>query len=242
MKRILLLFLMGVAAQAQAQFRLVIDQPASIAREVRAFGILANPIFWGINMDTVRQFSAPFHCIADSTVGCFPLTGIDLSGRIVIAKRPGPCEYATRVLNFQNAGAVGVVFYIPAGSLIMEPGSDALQVRIPVLGVQTDTMLAMMPAICGGLGTMGNAPTAVKARKAYSRLVISPQPAHDAFRIGGFEGEARVALLDGVGRSVQVFPMAKAGQSLRLSGLAPGLYTVRAHTRNGIIAATLIKE
>ena len=63
--------------------------------------------------------------------GCSALQS-GLTGKVVIIKR-GACEFGTKALNAQNAGAVAVIVYnnVQGAALIMGPGNDGPSVSIP---------------------------------------------------------------------------------------------------------------
>jgi hypothetical protein len=71
---------------------------------------------------------------ADS-LGCLPLAnGADVAGKIAVVYR-GACQFGTKALNAQNAGAIAVVIInnAPGAPVGMAPGDDGGAVTIPVV-------------------------------------------------------------------------------------------------------------
>jgi Zn-dependent metalloprotease len=82
---------------------------------------------------------------ASPTNGCTAITnGAQVGGKIALIDR-GVCEFSTKVLNAQNAGAVAVIIAnnAPTGLPGMGAGAVAAQVTIPSLGVQQGTGTAI---------------------------------------------------------------------------------------------------
>lgn len=73
-----------------------------------------------------------------SAEGCNPLIN-NLTGKIAVIYR-NTCEFGTKALNAQNAGAVGVIIINrEAGVIAMGPGADGASVTIPVAFVSNTT-------------------------------------------------------------------------------------------------------
>jgi hypothetical protein len=66
------------------------------------------------------------------SLSCGPLTN-DLTGKIAVLYR-GSCEFGTKALNAENAGAIGVIIINVAGEPVgMGPGADGGSITIPVV-------------------------------------------------------------------------------------------------------------
>lgn len=71
---------------------------------------------------------------ADGNMGCNPLVnGADIAGKIAVVYR-GTCQFGTKALNAQNAGAIAVIIInnVPGDPLGMLGGDDGGSVTIPV--------------------------------------------------------------------------------------------------------------
>lgn len=71
---------------------------------------------------------------ADSLACNGLVNGVDVSGKIAVIYR-GSCEFGTKALNAENAGAVGVVIInnVPGAPIAMGAGVDGASVTIPVV-------------------------------------------------------------------------------------------------------------
>jgi len=124
------------------QFR--VNAPASIAGDYfaqsAAFGQALTAT--GITGDVVAALDSGATGVPPSTLdGCSPLTNAAaVNGKIALIDR-GTCEFSTKVLNAQNAGAIAVIIAnnAPTGLPGMGAGVDAPNVTIPSLGVQQST-------------------------------------------------------------------------------------------------------
>lgn len=115
---------------------LTVNEPASVA------GIyeVSHPGDWGGQID-MTPLTAEVAIVDDGTgtdgsKGCNDLVnGADLAGKIAIIDR-GLCQFGTKALNAQNAGAVGVIICNfedePVG---MAGGDDGGSVTIPVISI-----------------------------------------------------------------------------------------------------------
>jgi len=89
---------------------------------------------------------------AEDSLGCNALVnGADIVGKIAVVYR-GTCEFGTKALNAQNAGALAVVVINNQGSpLAMGPGADGPSVTIPVVMISTDAGTSLRDAILAGI-------------------------------------------------------------------------------------------
>ncbi len=82
----------------------------------------------------VNAITANVEFVTDGidSLSCGPLTN-DLTGKIAVLYR-GSCEFGTKSLNAQNAGAIGVIIINVAGAPVgMGGGADGPTVTIPVI-------------------------------------------------------------------------------------------------------------
>ena len=126
--------------------QLAVNSPAAIAGEYFAQSALFGPTLTttGITGDVVA--AAPAN-------GCTALTNPSaVSGKIALIDR-GTCEFSTKVLRAQQAGAVAVIIAnnTPTGLPGMGPGVDAPSVTIPSIGVQQSTGNAIRSQLAGGV-------------------------------------------------------------------------------------------
>ena len=86
-----------------------------------------------------------------SAEGCSPLiNGVDVAGKIAVIYR-NTCEFGTKALNAQNAGAVGVIIINRDPEVIeMGGGADGGSVTIPVVMVSSTDGLTMTNAMLNG--------------------------------------------------------------------------------------------
>lgn len=81
--------------------------------------------------------------------GCNPLVN-DLTGKIAVVYR-NTCEFGTKALNAQNAGAVGVIIINREDALVnMGGGNDGLSVQIPVVFISSLDGLTITGAMANG--------------------------------------------------------------------------------------------
>lgn len=85
------------------------------------------------------------------SLGCDPLTnGTDVNGQIALVWR-GECEFGTKALNAQNAGAIAIVIVNHSGEPVgMAGGTDGINVTIPVVMISTSTGNLLYDEIMGG--------------------------------------------------------------------------------------------
>lgn len=113
---------------------LTVNEPASVA------GIyeVSHPGDWGGQID-MTPLTAEVAIVddgngADGSKGCDDLVnGADVTGKIAIIDR-GLCQFGTKALNAQNAGAVGaIICNFEDATIGMAGGDDGGQVTIPVI-------------------------------------------------------------------------------------------------------------
>ncbi|MEX2483269.1 MAG: PA domain-containing protein, partial [Brumimicrobium sp.] len=83
-------------------------------------------------LDTLVQF---YDNTAGDSLGCFAaVNGNDVDGHIAVIYR-GECEFGTKALNAQDAGAIACVIInnVPGGPVAMGAGADGANVTIPVV-------------------------------------------------------------------------------------------------------------
>jgi Zn-dependent metalloprotease len=125
--------------------RVQVNSPATIA---------------GTKLAQAAQFGSPLTAagvIGDVVAalpqnGCTALTNASqVAGRIALIDR-GTCEFSTKVLNAQNAGAVAVIIMnnVPSGLPGMGPGVDAPRVTIPSVGILQSDGNAIRTALAAG--------------------------------------------------------------------------------------------
>ena len=110
------------------------DEPA-------VFEVTAPPIIAGEYPTQISTFGAfagmmgDVEAVVDTSaapeLGCFDLTN-DLTGQIALIKR-GICEFGVKVLNAENAGAIGAIVYNNVGDVLVLMGGGVVgdQVTIP---------------------------------------------------------------------------------------------------------------
>ncbi|MCH2223171.1 MAG: T9SS type A sorting domain-containing protein [Crocinitomicaceae bacterium] len=86
-----------------------------------------------------------------SQEGCSPLTnGTDVNGKIAVIYR-NTCEFGTKALNAQNAGAVGVIILNRDPEVIeMGGGADGASVTIPVVMLNSNDGLTLTTEMLNG--------------------------------------------------------------------------------------------
>ena len=95
---------------------------------------------WGAQI-TSTPITADIVPVDDGTAygieGCGEIIN-DLTGKIALVSR-GTCEFSTKALNAQNAGAIAVIIYNNVGGIIgMAAGVDAAEVSIPAVFMGND--------------------------------------------------------------------------------------------------------
>ncbi|MDQ3192489.1 MAG: T9SS type A sorting domain-containing protein [Bacteroidota bacterium] len=161
-RKILFLFsliVVLVATHVDAQVILVIEQPSNLAGSY-SFG---TPSGWGGNQTFVQ--GASFEILRDASTtadscGCGPAVS-NVAGKFAVVYRGGnpACEFGTKALNAQNAGAVGVLIVNHSSGVVgMLAGADGASVTIPVLLLSKEDGELFRPAIDNGtlIGSMGD--------------------------------------------------------------------------------------
>jgi len=128
-----------------------------------------------------------------SAEGCYPLIN-DLTGKIAVIYR-NTCQFGTKALNAQNAGAVAVIIINrEPGTILMNGGDDGLNVNIPV--VFTDD--ASGSIIANAMNTSGPVVAFIGARSFADNLsmglgdVIRPEAASTPVALAADNSEFEV--------------------------------------------------
>lgn len=133
---------------------LIIDAPATVAGEYQMIpanfgaGLPATPI--------VGELVFVEDGVDVSTDGCEPLiNGAALDGKIALVDR-GTCQFGTKVLAAQNAGAVAVIVCNNAAGPppVMAPGDDGDQVQIPAVAISLENCETIRMALPGVMGSI----------------------------------------------------------------------------------------
>lgn len=113
----------------------------------------AQPAFFGPALE-VAPFSGEVACIEDGledpTVlnGCSDLAnGDELAGKVALVDR-GQCQFTTKVIHAQRAGAIGVIVVNNAGNSLPPMGGSSAAITIPSVGVSHDVGNALRRAAC----------------------------------------------------------------------------------------------
>ena len=87
---------------------------------------------------------------ADDSLGCGALVN-NLTGKIAVVYR-GTCEFGTKALNAQNAGAIGIIIINNVGGapVGMAPGGDGAQDTIPTVMISSDDGAALRAELDAG--------------------------------------------------------------------------------------------
>lgn len=132
MKKLLLSFgLVLFAANSFSQVICSIEAPAPLVGGLQ----ITNPTSWSLDMSNPANAVLDTVMIADDSLGCAPLVN-DLTGKIALVYR-GTCQYGTKALAAQNAGAIAVIIVnnVPGAPVAMGAGNDGASVTIPVVQV-----------------------------------------------------------------------------------------------------------
>ncbi|MBI2968194.1 MAG: T9SS type A sorting domain-containing protein [Bacteroidetes bacterium] len=152
----LILFNLGIG-NIHAQVVFVVQEPSNLAGTYDfTYGDDAGG--WGFDMDTMNV-TGKLVIVSDGTagdsLGCNVLTNdTDVTGNIAVVYR-GTCQFGTKSLNAQNAGAIAVIIINnQAGAPIgMAPGNDGANVNIPVVMISKDVGALLRSYIDSGLVT-----------------------------------------------------------------------------------------
>ncbi|ASS50664.1 MAG: hypothetical protein A3D31_13965 [Candidatus Fluviicola riflensis] len=130
-KGILSLGLVLLATNSFSQVICSVEAPAGIAGGYQ----ITNPTTWSLDMSIPANAVLDTLMLADDSLACAPLTN-DLTGKIALIYR-GSCEYGSKALRAQNAGAIAVIIVnnIPGAPVPMGGGVDGPSVTIPVVMV-----------------------------------------------------------------------------------------------------------
>ena len=154
MKKLLLplLVLAGIGS-ANAQVIFNVESPAAIAGEHPFDGV--DIATWPLTPDMtipLNYIQGTLQLVAEpggDTLACSPLSA-DLTGKIAVLYR-GSCEFGTKALNAENAGAIGVIIInIAPGVVGMGPGTDGPSVSVPVLMISSVTGAAIRAQVDAG--------------------------------------------------------------------------------------------
>ena len=94
---------------------------------------------------------------SEPALGCSTMTN-DLTDKIALITR-GDCEFGTKILNAENAGAIGAIICnnVPegdpsgrGGTINMAPGADGASVTIPAVFVSQENCVPLRNALDGG--------------------------------------------------------------------------------------------
>lgn len=139
MKRgLLTIFLTASAFLANSQVVMNIESPASIAGNYNI--TYADPGGgWGVPdpLDPLNAVTGVLEIVDDGTaadsLGCNNLVN-NLTGKIGVVYR-GSCEFGTKALNAQNAGAIAVIIInnVTGDPVGMAPGADGANVTVPLI-------------------------------------------------------------------------------------------------------------
>ncbi len=135
---------LGTYAFASAQVSVFIQQPEANAGPLE----FTWSETWGAGIDTIAPIIGNLVLVDDGTaadsLGCESLVnGAEMAGNIALLYR-GTCEFGTKALNAEQAGAIGVVIVnnIAGPPVGMGAGADGAAVTIPVVMIsQADGMM-----------------------------------------------------------------------------------------------------
>jgi hypothetical protein len=149
MKKVLLgIFTLGVSFIGNSQVIFNVQAPESLEGSYD----MTYVDDWGQTPDLLNggiTITGVLHLVNDGSnadsLGCGSLTnGADINDKIAVVYR-GDCQFGTKALNAQQAGAIAVVIInnIPGGPVGMGPGTDGPNVTIPVvmIGMEDGALL-----------------------------------------------------------------------------------------------------
>ncbi|MES2556735.1 MAG: PA domain-containing protein [Bacteroidota bacterium] len=130
-KLILSLGLVFLATNSFSQVICSVEAPAGIAGGYQ----ITNPTTWSLDMSNPANAVLDTVILADDSLACSALTN-NVTGKIALIYR-GSCEYGSKALRAQNAGAIAVIIVnnIPGAPVAMGGGVDGPSVTIPVVMV-----------------------------------------------------------------------------------------------------------
>lgn len=145
---LLLVVSMLLVANLFSQVNFNVLTPSSLSNSYQF--LYANPIdAWGTPdmTDTANSITGQLVFVDDGTIGdtlgCNPLiNGTQVNGNIAVVYR-GSCQFGTKALQAQNAGAIGVIIINNTmGISVMVGGNDGINVTIPTIMIsQADGIL-----------------------------------------------------------------------------------------------------
>lgn len=122
----------------------------------------AEPGTWGVAdlTDPLNSVSGEMVFVDDGTagdsLGCNGLiNGVDVNGKVAVLYR-GSCEFGTKALNAQNAGAIAVIIInnLAGSPVAMGAGADGGSVTIPVVMITDQSGALLRPEIIAGGSTV----------------------------------------------------------------------------------------
>ena len=157
-KPLLIVGLLAFAVAAQAQFSVMVTEPSALAGSLLHTTPASPPDVnaWSPNypdMNNPANAVQAFTVIGQDSLSCAALTNAaDVAGKIAIVYR-GTCDFSSKVVNAQNAGALAVVVVNNAGAPIaMGGGASADLVIIPVVMIsQADGALIHDEVVAGNV-------------------------------------------------------------------------------------------
>jgi hypothetical protein len=162
MKKLLLINMFAlVSVFSFGQIIVNIESPAAVAGSL-GFTIAESGGGWTIMPDMTDPLNAVLDTLVfadDGTLGdslaCNPLVnGAAIAGNIAVLYR-GACQFGTKALNAQNAGAIGVIIInnIPGAAVGMGPGTDGPSITIPTVMISQADGAMLRDSIIGGIVT-----------------------------------------------------------------------------------------
>jgi hypothetical protein len=161
MKKLILFFsLLVVASVASAQVMVYVEAPSS--NEGSYEFTYAQGTTWGVGdlTDPLEAVQGNMVMVdaggtADSLACASLVNGAQITGNIAVLYR-GSCEFGTKALNAQNAGAIGVIIINNAGGapLEMGAGADGATVTVPVVMITQAAGALLKAEIEAGTSTV----------------------------------------------------------------------------------------
>ncbi|HZI11220.1 MAG TPA: myxosortase-dependent M36 family metallopeptidase [Myxococcus sp.] len=114
--------------------RLTVNTPASVAGDYQA-GIAAGfgPQLFDLTGDVVAALDEANAAGQSTFDACSPLTNAaDVAGKIAMLDR-GTCPFVNKMVNAQNAGAIGVIINDNAPGFVTDIGGSAANITIPAM-------------------------------------------------------------------------------------------------------------
>ena len=137
---------------------MVVEEPSQVAGDYETSGQTDG---WGGTI-TTTPVTGEVSFVDDGTNnpghGCEPLVN-DLTGKVALVER-GFCQFGTKALNAQNAGAIAVLICNFEDQIIgMAAGDDGAMVTIPVLFMSSPDCDQLRPFVGNGLSVSFVSPT-----------------------------------------------------------------------------------